>query len=423
MKANKKNIKLFNRNFILLTQGQFVSEMGTQIGGVAIALYMKHQTGSASLTTLVMMLFSLTYALFTPFGGTLADRYSKKHILVITDMVAGIITLFLAMVLILDLPLPYVVILLFLAQFVYGLAMGFFYPTINAMIPDIIARKHLSKANSIKSGSYQLAYLMGQSIGAWIFNALGAVAVFIINGVSYLFSSASESFIYFRHKPPPKADRPSDKAAFNKFMRETKEGFSYLWKEKGSRNIIILLSVIYFFLGPFIGLLVFYVEDIIQVDGKWYGFILGAFGGGALIGFIMVSSIPFKPKGRSLFILVSFLLFSFFCGFFGWVQNPALAAILYAIAGMVIGFVYIAFETAIQNMVPSSLRGRVFGALGLTVNGLLPLGIGLSGIFADLFDHNIPMIYAVCGACVFITTLLCLPRKESLKLFRYNLSD
>ncbi len=424
MSANT-NTKLFNKNFILLTQGQFVSEMGTQIGGIAIALYLKHQTGSASLTTLVMMFFSLTYALFTPFGGTFADRYSRKHILVFTDLIAGLVTLFIAVVLVLDLPLPYVVVFLFAAQFVYGTAMGFFYPTINAMIPDIMSKKHLSKANSIKSGSYQLAYLMGQSVGAWLFNLFGAVAVFVINGATYLFSSASESFINLKHKPSVTKEKaePINKKPLDQFFSEVKAGFSYLIHEKGTRNIIILLSVSYFFLGPFLGLLVFFVEDIMMVDAKWYGFILGAFGGGAAIGFVLVSTVPFSPKGRSLFILISFLIFSFCCGFFGLVKSPVLALVLYVLAGMVIGFIYIAFETAIQNIVPEELRGRVFGSLGITINGLLPVGIGLSGVVADIFNQNIPMIFAVCGACVFITTILLLPRKESLKLFQYKLND
>ncbi len=421
--SSNTNTKLFNKNFILLTQGQFVSEMGTQIGGIAIALYLKHQTGSASLTTLVMMFFSLTYALFTPFGGTFADRYSRKHILVFTDLVAGLVTLFIAVILILDLPLPYVVVFLFAAQFVYGTAMGFFYPTINAMIPDIMSKKHLSKANSIKSGSYQLAYLMGQSIGAWIFNLFGAVAVFVINGVTYLFSSISESFINLKYKTVPDKTAPDNENPLKQFFTEVKAGFSYLIHEKGTRNIILLLSVSYFFLGPFLGLLVFFVEDIMLVDAKWYGFILGAFGGGAALGFVLVSTIPFSPRGRSQFILISFLIFSFCCGFFGLVNNPVLALVLYVLAGMVIGFIYIAFETAIQNKVPEELRGRVFGTLGITINGLLPVGIGLSGVAADLFNQNITMIFAVCGACVFITTIVLLPRKESLQLFQYKLND
>ncbi len=83
-------VTLFNRNFVLLFQGQFVSQLGSFVYFVAIVFWIKHATDSATIVGLIAMLATIPGILLGPFGGTFADHFSRKKIIVIGDIINGL---------------------------------------------------------------------------------------------------------------------------------------------------------------------------------------------------------------------------------------------------------------------------------------------------------------------------------------------
>jgi DHA3 family macrolide efflux protein-like MFS transporter len=185
----EKATKLFNRNFFLLWQGQFVSQIGSQAFAIAMMFWIKHQTGSASLMGLLMMVSMLPAVILGPIAGTVADHFSRRKIIILSDILRGIPVLILAlMIFFVPISPGVIIVLLFFVTLVLGILSSFFRPAISAAIPDIVPKEKISAANSLNQSSGQISLCVGQALGGYLFVVLGAPLLFLIDGITYLFS-------------------------------------------------------------------------------------------------------------------------------------------------------------------------------------------------------------------------------------------
>ena len=123
----KKPVRLFNRNFFLLWQGQFVSQIGSQAYAIAMMLWVKHETGSASLMGLMMMVSMIPFVILGPFAGTFADHFSRRKIIIFSDILSGIPVLTLAFLMFyLPNASELIIVCLFLVNVSLGVIRSFF---------------------------------------------------------------------------------------------------------------------------------------------------------------------------------------------------------------------------------------------------------------------------------------------------------
>jgi MFS family permease len=235
----KKPARLFNRNFFLLWQGQFVSQIGSQAYAIAMMLWVKHETGSASLMGFLMMVSMIPFVILGPIAGTFADHFSRRKIIIFSDILSGIPVLTLAFLMFyLPHASQFLIVCLFLVNVTLAIIRSFFNPAIAASIPDIVPREKVSAANSLNQSSVQISQFIGQGIGGYLFVLLGAPLLFLIDGITYLFSAFSESFIRIPQKIPEKKGGWLDK--FKQFKADTSEGFRYVWGQTGIRALFLL---------------------------------------------------------------------------------------------------------------------------------------------------------------------------------------
>ena len=401
----KKPVRLFNRNFFLLWQGQFVSQIGSQAYAIAMMLWVKHETGSASLMGLLMMVSMIPLVILGPFAGTFADHFSRRKIIIFCDVLSGIPVLTLAFLMFyLPSASKLLIVCLFLVNVTLSIIRSFFNPAISASIPDIVPREKVSAANSLNQSSVQISQFVGQGIGGYLFVMLGAPLLFLIDGISYLVSAFSESFIRIPQKILEKSGGRRDK--FRQFKSDTMEGFRYVWGHTGIRALFFAAAVINFFAIPIFVLLPFYVEDHLNATPDWYGYILAAFGFGTLIGYGIAGGVKISSHIRSKAVISALVLMSFCLPILSILREPVLALLLMIIIGALSGFFHIHIYTLLQIAIPSEMRGRVFGLLITLTGGLTPISMGLSGVIADLVNQNIPLIYAVSGIITLSLTIL-----------------
>jgi len=397
--------RLFNKNFFLLWQGQFVSQMGNQAFSIAMMFWIKHETGSATLMGLIMMFSSLPSVLLGPIAGTFADRWSRRSIIIWCDVFRGVAVLLLAGLLFVrgdatDL----IIVCLFIVAVITASMSAFFRPAITAAIPDLVPPDRVASANSMNQSSMQASMLAGQSVGGVLFRLLGAPVLFLIDGVSYIVSAISEMFITIPQKKIAETDGAV--TALQRFKLETLEGLRFVWRNRGLRDLTLAAAFLNFFLIPIIVLLPFYVEDTLSSTTDWYGFLLAGFGLGALIGFAGAGLLRPSPRARCWTMISSLVLMSLALGALGLVASTRSALILMFLAGTLNGYVNVNIMTTMQLMTPSEIRGRVFGLLGTVSGGLAPLAMGLTGVVADLLNQNIPLIYVICGGTTAVLSVL-----------------
>lgn len=396
--------RLFNKNFFLLWQGQLVSQIGSQAFSIAMLFWLKEQTGSATMVGAIMMASALPAVLLSPFGGAFADHYSRKKIIVISDFLSGVLVLLFVYTIMVYPNSHYAIPILFAVAIMIGVIKSFFTPAIMASIPDLVPKSKIDSANALDQTSVQISQLLGQGLGGIAFVLLGAPLLFLINGISYLFSAVSESFITIPQNIASEANSLKEKA--RQFKKDIMEGVKIVFQNRGIRTLFFAAGIINFFAIPFFVLLPFFVEDFLHQQADWYGYILAGFGLGSLIGYGIAGGLQIKKALKSRLALLSLCIMAFMMFLIGWVTLVWWALFLMILIGITNGYFNVIVLSTLQTKIESEYRGRVFGLLTTLTGGLVPISMGLSGFAADLLDQNIPGIFIFCG---FITFLLTVP--------------
>jgi MFS transporter, DHA3 family, macrolide efflux protein len=412
--------RFLNRNFLLLWNGQFISMLGSQAFSVAMIFWIKRQTDSASLLGLWMMSQWVPAILLGPFGGTLADRMSRRKLLILADLLRGVSAIALAaLVLLVPGRSGTILVGLLILSAIIGVCDAFFRPAINASIPDLVPEPDVTRANSANRLALDVSTFLGQGSGGVFFRLIGPGLLFLIDGVSYLFSAVCVFLV--RLPPPPLSPKTLGwREAGADFWRELKLGLRYMASRKGLRYILFLTPLDSFFMVMIVVLLPFYVEDFLKVTPDWYGFLVAAFGGGSFLGSVIAGATNVTGRLRAWVYLACAAGFGAAAITFGFVRSPWLAMGWLIVAGVMSGFNTIHSMSLAQVTTPNELRGRVLGLFETLSFSTMPLAAGVAGVVADLLDRNIPLVYLGCGTALVIVALVLAGKREVREFLAYE---
>ncbi len=421
--------KLFNKNYLLLWQGQLVSRMGSQVYSIVIALWIKHISESGSLSgysgSLVgsfFMLTALPFILLSAFGGAVADRFSRKKIIVLSDVFNGLLVVTLGIIMYtVSYQTDWMIVAVFIVAMASSTITSFFGPAISASVPDLVPPKQLAAANSMGQLSQKISVFFGQGLGIPLRNLLGLPVLIILNGVTYLISAFSESFITIPQVFPEKVK--GLKEYFNAFKSDLGEGWQFIKKSPGLKRLLTISVFTSFFTMPVIVLLMYYVSDHLHAREAWYGILLAIYGLGALIGYTIAGI--YKPKGRKRTKVLVFFMLMESTGYILLPQahNAIQAAVLFLVGGAFNGFVMVNIMTILQLTTPSNIRGRVFGTLTTISGSIAPLGMGFGGVLYDITGKNITLIYSVSGAIMIFLVLLITISRDFRRFVAFDLEE
>jgi len=392
-----------NRNFLLLMQGQIISNLGTHLFVIVTLYWLMEASNSGSLMGLYMMVESLPAALLMPLGGVIADRVSRKKIIVLCDLFNGIAILILAALFFLGAPTQVITVALFITAGFLGVTLGLFEPAVLSMLPDIMPSKSLALGNSLIGITFNLSEIVGKAVGGALFLAVGAPILVLLDGISYLFSAFSEMFI----KLPPKPEEPTvagtsksnQRGLVNHVFSEIGEGARYCWERVGLRNYLLLEFGIAFCIGLMAINLPFFVRDFLLKDVDWYGYLMAALAVGGVFGSLLAGA-RFNKKGlfgRKALINISLLYFPFGCFLFALVRDEYQTLLLFFIFGATLSQVGISGMTLVQTAAKPEMRGRVMASFTTVIAAAFPASTLLGGVLADLLNKNIPLVIALAG--------------------------
>ena len=376
---------LRHRNFRLFFGGQLISLIGTWMQNTAQGWLVYELTGSKILLGVVAAVGSTPMMLFSILGGSVADRHSKRRIVLCTQSGMMIFAFIFAALVWSGRIRPWQIMVL---AALGGLALAFDMPARQAFMVEMTSREDLINAISLNSSIVNGARVVGPSVAGLLMAQVGIAMCFFLNGLSFLAVIAG---LWLMRLPEFVAPRRTASA-----WAHAGEGFSYVWGQRRMRILLILFAVVGVFGWSYSVLMPAFARDVLNVGQARYGVLLSANGIGALLGALTVATVG-SQRNRRVLVLGGLWFFSAMLVLLAWVHNYYLALLLLALAGWGMLLFFSTTNTLLQTGASDEMRGRVMGIWTLVFGGTTPLG----GLEAGAVSHYLGVRWAVTiGALV-----------------------
>lgn len=370
--------ELWNRNFILLLQGQIVSIFGDNIYDIALRFWILAKTGSVALMGVLMAITIIPKIFISPFAGTFIDRHDRRKILIISDSVSGITILFIGIAAVTDFIQIWMVLV---AGIIVDICGCFFNPTINSSIPEVVPKSKLLKANSMFSSVSSVNEMAGYAFGGFLVHIIGAPILFLFNGITFLFSAIGEYFVNI-----PKVEGSLKKLDF---MEDMKAGIRYVNNSKGLKYLYVTISFLNFFASMSMTVTLPWFKMNKELGIGLYGVAMAINTFGMFTGFTILSLIEVRKEKRFSAFIISGVIISITMILYSLILNFYLIALLFFIDGLCLAVMGSLIQSSMQNSVPSHMRSKVFAFKNTLSSALMPLGMALAGILGEKINMNI----------------------------------
>jgi MFS family permease len=392
------NLKVLkNKNLVLVILGQFVSGFGTFMQNFALSLYVLQKTGSAALFSSVMALSIIPRVVLTPIAGVVADRFSRKKMIVLMDMVSAFAVAIFCGIYIINGELN--LISIYILTMLLSAINSFFTPSMSAIVPDIVPREQLADVNSIGALPQSILGLISPLAGGVLFGMFGLFPIMVINAVSFFASSISEMFIKIKKESITLSQEHEP------YFASFKQGLRFI-KSKPEILLMVGVAVIAnFALSPVfsVALPVVLLQDF-KVSEELYGLFNSLTTIGMLIAPIFAAKLIKKHHySKLVWIILTFdgiltVVIAALCvaGIFSTVMiNYVSMIVVINILIVTIVWVNLAISTATQLIVPGDILGRVSSVIGTFSMIATPLGIALMGMLLEVGkSYYIIAVYA-----------------------------
>jgi MFS family permease len=384
-----------NRNFRQLWLGQVVSQMGDWFDTIALYTIILNLTGSGRYVGLMLVARFIPSFLFGPLSGVVADRFSRRTIMIVSDLLRAVVVLGFLFVRRAD--QLWIVYLLTVVQL--GLS-TFFEPAKTAAIPSIVEDRELVAANAISSVTWSVMLTLGAVIGGLITGWFGTDVAFILDALTYLLSAA----LIVTVRLPKRPRRERQKLAISRVLgiADTIEGVRYV-KDRPRVLASLMVKPAWGLGGGILTLLAVFGERIFPVGksaATGIGVLFAARGIGTAVGPIVARRVAGEGDRRmQITIGIAFLIGGIFYAAFGSTTSFVFALIFLGIAHMGGSILWVFSTVLLQRSVEDNFRGRVFAA----ELALLTLTMAASNfITGELLDRfGVPPRVVTVGVGIF----------------------
>jgi MFS family permease len=368
-----------NRNFRNLLAGQFISELGNWFNFIAgLGLVRVVSDASPIAAGLFFVARLLPFSLTSPFAGTFVDRFSRRLVMIWTDVLRAVIAM--AFLLVDDAGDLWIAYLATVLLHFFG---AFFDGAKNAATPNLTGKDGLLAGTALMFSTRFLLMAVGSALGGWAAAAFGYKAAFVINAVSFLLSAYTVWLI------PEDATRDADTAERMagerpSFMTELREGLHYAFRNHFALTILIM-NVIWATGGGSINIIFERMGGVYFAESEGWNPDVGvammwtATGLGLTIGMLIAHRTSAFLERRGIvhgFIGWALIVHGLMFSAAAILPTLWLFSLLILVSRAIVGVEYAVQETMFQRSLPDYIRGRIStidrGA-ELTVFGLAAL--------------------------------------------------
>jgi len=368
--------KLWNKDFILLLQGNAVSAIGDLMYGVAIGYWVYEMTGSSALMGIMSAISMFVSMFLSPFSGSIVDKCNRKWVIVGMDVMQGILMLVVG-------ALAYMQKLtvsgVLLAAFLAALGSVFYAPGVSTLMLDIIPHDDMVRGQSIFSGMSSLINLVGTAFSGAMVAFFGVPLIVVINGISNLYSACTELFVHV-----PRTVQQGESVTVKGILRDSGNAAKTIFSNRflclfvPCALILNLLGA-----GPLSLVLPFCVEKGFTVE--MYGYLMSVYTAASLVCVVLLSFVKLPPKGRFWVMAL---------GFSGSVVFAVLAYLSRQFIPMcILTFLFsflncagnTVFNASLMLALPEENRGAILGFIQSASIGGTALSAVLYGLLGDIF--------------------------------------
>lgn len=380
-----RSLRLFNYRLWFI--GALVSNTGAWMQSTAISWIVLTELSDNDATEvgINMALQFGPQLLLVPITGYVADRFTKRTVLLTTQVTLGVLALSLGVLVTTGNATLWIVHLFAL---VFGVTQSFDTPARQAFVSEIVGREHLSNAVALNAASFQSARLIGPAVAGVTIALLGAGPVFLVNATTFL--AMIGALLMLRTHELTLAPRGA------RGLGDIVQGVKYV----GRRDDILVVMVMAFLMGTFgMNFPIFnstMTSTVFDADASVFGVLSSATAIGSITGALL--SARFERPRYSI-VIGAIGIFALLCAVAAWM--PTIWA--YGAVLAVVGFFSQLFMTnanaTVQLSTAPEMRGRVMALYGAVIMGGTPIGAPIVGWVADAFGPRWGIMVA-CGMCL-----------------------
>ena len=375
--------------------GTSISDTGTWMQIMAQGWIMSTLTDKAIMLGMVNFAAGLPMIFLTMFGGSMADRFDKRKILIWTQIVQIALALVIGY-------------LIFRGQIqiwhiitvagLLGIAFAFEHPALNALVPELVKQEEIAAAVALDRGVFHCSRLVGPAVAGLVVGAWGAATAFFTN--AFTFVAFIIALVSLPARPQGSQEEEAQRAS------GFKDGFRYVRSDRPSLAMVAMMASMTVFIFPTVSVMMpLYVRDVLHFGPAFLGYLMAASAVGSVVGAVALVSIP--RSQRLLGMMVSAIAVALSVVALSRVHAFSYAAGALIVTSFGLSLIFGLSNTIVQERAPAYLRGRVSAVMGLSFFGIMPLaGLGVTSL-ADVIGMRTALaVSAVCYGIVAVLILL-----------------
>jgi MFS family permease len=390
-----------HRDFRLLWGGETVSEFGSMISGVAVALLaVKVLRASAFDTSVLTAAGTASFLLVGLPAGAWVDRMRRRPVMIMSD-VGRVVALG-------SIPVAYWLGVLSLVQlyvvvFIAGTFTVFFDVAYQSYLPSLVGSDALVEGNSKLQSTATLAQVSGPAVAGGLVQTIGAAVAVLLDAISFAISAVAILSVRTKESEPKPRTHPN-------LRSEIAEGLSFLWRHPILRAVALTTSTSNFFGTMMQAVEVVFMYRILHVNAAVIGLVFSTGGVGGFLGSLFAAKIAQRiGSARATILGIGSCFGTLIIPFATRGDGPYLMAL----GGFCLGFgsvVYNVNQVSFrQRLCPPDLLGRMNASMRFLVWGVMPIGGLIGGVISSEWGVRSALWVGAIGSSFAIFWLLASP--------------
>ncbi len=368
-----KDMNTGKKSFFIIWSGQLVSIIGSGLTGFALGVWVYQKTGMATYYAMIVLFTTLPSILARPFGGVLADRFSRRTLIIISDIGSSLGIFFIAMMIWTNhLQIWHI----YAGMCFSSIFTGIGGPTYQSAITQLIPKNFYAQASGMSQASASANYLISPILATVLMPFIGINGILILDFFSFIYAIISTFLI----KIPHVADQKEDENGIKIFVKYTLDAMKYLKERRGLTIQITIIVIINFLMGFLVSLIGPMILSFSTAKMLGLGESISAVG-------MMISSIAviFIPEPKRL--IKCMMRFLFFLGIsyslIGFKASFITIVVPCFVFFMSLPFVNTYGDIVLRRSVDNKIQGRVYAVIGMLVQAGVVLAYIIAGPLSD----------------------------------------